>query len=208
MKQLFFALLVVAYFLLPSCQHPDIITPTEPDPIDTSHMISCEDTIEINLPGSMEHGFFKAVKTCWDWKASGYAQWPGPPSNHLNVSGNTYFPYILTNGDTVLLFAEALYFIVPKKLGTFPLVSPPGLHSDKATFGFSYINVDVSIADWLVDTSFLDNEIKITELNLANKRVKGIFNVHLKIDTTMTGFEHYPSKLFFHEGEFDLEIVE
>ncbi len=88
------------------------------------------------------------------------------------------------------------------------MTSIPEVHSDTATCFFNYIDVDVLLAGWLADSSFPDNEIEITELDMVNKRVKGRFNVHLTIDASLIDFEDYPSKLYFHEGEFDLEIIE
>ncbi|MFN0037237.1 MAG: hypothetical protein ACKVUS_19435 [Saprospiraceae bacterium] len=208
MRQAFFALLIAGYFLWPACQHPEILTPIEPEPIDTTHTLTCEDTIEINLSGTMEHGYLKAVKTCRAWKASGEAFESGVPANHLFTVGKTYFPHILTNGDTVLLYAEGLAFSFPKKVGKFPMISPPGLHPDTATCSFAYIDVDVFLAEWLVDISFAENELEVTELDLVNKRVKGRFNVRLTIDTSAPDYERYPTKLHFYDGEFDVEIVD
>ena len=208
MKQAAFILLVASYLIWPACQHPNIIDQIEPVPVDTTQLLTCEDTIETNLPGTMEHGIISAVKTCRDFVASGKAFWSGPPSKHLSISGKTYFPYILTNGDTVLLYAEGLSFFVPKKMGTFPMISVPGLHTDTATCFFNYINVDVLRAGWLVDHSFSDNAIEITELDMVNKRVKGRFKMHMTIDPTLIDFEDYPARLYFHGGAFDLEILE
>ncbi len=208
MKQLIFVFLIVGYLLWPSCQHADINTPTEPDPIDSSHTKTCEDTIEINYSGEMAQGYLKGIKTCRDWTASGRSFAPVTKPNHIIISGDTYFPHILTNGDTVFLYAENLSFRIPKQAGKFPIISPVGYLPDTATCIFSYLEVDISLADWLVDDSFPGNEVEITTLDLTNKRVKGRFNVHLKIDPSMAGFEHYPSKLYFHEGEFDVEIIE
>ena len=208
MKQAAFTIFIIGYFLWPACQHPDVVDPIDPVPTDTTHTLTCEDTIEINFPGAMEHGYFKAVKTCRDFKASAYAHWPGTPYTHLNVSARTFFPYILTGGDTAFLNAEGFGLFVPKKVGKFPMTSALGIHSDTATCHFHYLDVDISIADWQVDNSFPDNEFEITELDLINKRVKGRFNVHFTIDTSRPDHEQYPSKLYFHEGEFDMDILE
>lgn len=208
MRQILFALLIAGYFLWPACQHPEILTPINPDPTDTTHTLTCEDTIEINFPGDMERGYVKAVKTCRDWKSSGYASTVDASPNYLSISGRTFYPHILSNGDTVFLYAENLSFLVPKKIGKFPMTSPPGLHADTATCSFGYIDYDVIRALWLVDASFSDNELEVTELDLVNRRVKGRFNVRLTIDTTTLQYEKYPSKLHFHEGEFDVEIVD
>jgi len=209
MKQTIFTLLIAGYSLWPACQHPDIIMPIEPNPVDSSNTATCEDTIEINFPGAMEHGFFKAVKTCRDFKASGYAHWPGDTFTHLNISARTYFPYILTNGDTAFLNAEGFAFFVPRKIGKFPMISVPGVHTDTVTCWFSYLDVDITISDWFVDSSFSDNVLEITELDMVNNRVKGRFNVHLKIDTSRPDYDdRYPFTLYFYDGEFDLEIIE
>ncbi len=53
MKQLISTLLIVGYFLWPSCKHPEVLDPIDPNPIDTTITLTCEDTIEINLPGTM-----------------------------------------------------------------------------------------------------------------------------------------------------------
>ncbi len=64
-------LIILSYFLWPGCQHPDLVLPTETEPMDTTKVLTCEDTIEINFPGLMDHGYFSAIKTCREWKASG-----------------------------------------------------------------------------------------------------------------------------------------
>lgn len=88
------------------------------------------------------------------------------------------------------------------------MISVPGTHPDTATCWFSYLDVDISTADWLVDTSFSDNVFEITELDMVNRLVKGRFNVHMKIDTSRPDHGKYPASLYFHEGEFDLEILQ
>ncbi len=79
---------------------------------------------------------------------------------------------------------------------------------DTASCWFSYLDVDVSVSDWFVDSSFPDNELEITELDSINKRIKGRFNVQLKINTSRPDYDdRYPSTLYFYDGEFDLEIM-
>jgi hypothetical protein len=208
MKPFTFILLISSYFLWPACQHPDFVLPTDPDPIDTTAVLTCEDTIEINLPGTMENGFVSAIKTCRDWKASGSANKINSQNNYLFISGLTYIPYIGSNGDTTYYFVEGMGMTIPKKSGKFPVVSEPGFRQDTVRINFSYWDVDVSVADWVVDNSYPQNEFEITELDLVQKRVKGKFNVHFKIDTTGFFYQSYPSKLHFYEGEFDVKIVD
>lgn len=97
---------------------------------------------------------------------------------------------------------------IPKKLGKFPLASEPGFRQDTVRINFSHWDVDVSVANWVVDNSYPQNEFEITELDLAQKGVKGKFNVHFKIDTTGFFYQSYPSKLHFYEGEFDVKIID
>lgn len=208
MKQTFLTLVILSHFLGPSCQHPEIVDPTEPTNPDTTLVLSCEDTIEVNFPGGLENGFISAIKTCRIWKASGKAIKPGISTNHLFVSGYTYFQHIGTNNDTTYLLAEGLVFTIPKKLGKFPVTSEYGFRQDTVRVNFSYLDVDVAVADWVVDNAYTENEVEIVELDIANKRVKGKFNIQLKIDTLSIDHKKYPSKLYFYDGEFDVEIVD
>jgi len=200
MKQMIIAVLILGYFFWPSCHNLEMVPPTE-------NPLTCEDTIEIPHPGKMEHGFLKAIKTCRDWKASGAARLYSTLPNHMSISGNTYSAYVLTNGDTSFLYAENISFYVPKKVGKFPLFSTSKFLQDSAYCIFENIDIDVATARWSVDVSAPDNNVEITELDLINKKVKGRFNVHLNIDFSVSGAVHFPSKLYFSDGEFDLEIV-
>ncbi|MBC7775830.1 MAG: hypothetical protein H7246_10390 [Phycisphaerae bacterium] len=200
MKLLIIAVLTVGYFLWSGCHNLEPLPPEEKP-------LTCEDTIWIFHPGIMEHGFIKAIKTCRDWKASGEVRLFNTMPNHMSISGNTYSAYALTNGDTSFLLAEGIYFEAPKKVGKFPLFSTSNLLQDKASCTFSKIDIDVVSANWSVDDTEPDNNIEITEIDTLSKRVKGRFNVHLKKDFSVSGAVHFPSKLYFKDGEFDVEII-
>ena len=173
-------------------------------PIDT---LTCEDTIDINLPGYMEHGYVKAVKTCRDWLASGEASTIGINKNHLGISGTTFFPYV-SGKDTFYLWAESISFFVPKKTGVYPVKFGGNFLNDAATSGFIYLIDDTIIASWDTDTTNTSNVVEITELDLVNKRVKGKFEVAYTIDTTGLDYHRYPARLHFYNGEFDVEITD
>ncbi|HLP95461.1 MAG TPA: hypothetical protein VK168_15565 [Saprospiraceae bacterium] len=212
MKDLIFALLTVGLVLLmPACTHDEFTRP-DPEPTDTIEMpvdtLSCEDTIEIFYPGTMENGYIKAFKTCREWKASGKAIIAQVTNQHFFINGTTFYPYIFAPGDTAFLNAEGIIFTVPKKVGKYPVANTVGFKNDTVTGGFVYMDDDVFLSDWNVDPAYTDNEFEILEIDNLNKRVKGKFNIHFIIDTTGVEYQLYPSKLYFHEGTFDVKIVD
>ncbi len=208
MKLCIFISLLISYLLWSTaCQHPDLVTPFEPNPIDTTQL-TCEDTIEVNFPGAMEHGYLESVKTCRIWKASGQANNLNIAPNHLFVSGATYYPYIELDGDTIYLSAEAIVFTIPRKTGRFPIINLSGFHKDTAKCSYSLLDNDVFLANWQTDGTFPENEVEVTELDLINKRVKGNFSVHLIIDATSANFEAYQPRFHFFDGAFDVEILD
>ena len=140
MKDIIFALLAAGLFLLPAGEH-DAFNQIDPDPTDTIEMpidtLRCEDTIEMNYPGTMENGYIKAINTCRDWKASGKAKISSASAEHYFIDGNTFYPFILTTGDTAFFKAEGIGFYVPTKVemcirdsfypgGSFPLYHRSG----------------------------------------------------------------------------------
>jgi hypothetical protein len=212
MKDLIFALLTVGLvFLLPACEHDEFIR-LDPEPSDTIEVpvdtLSCEDTIEINFPGTMENGYIKAIKTCREWKASGKATIAQASNQHFFITGNTVYPFILNTGDTAFFNAEGIIFTVPAKVGKYPVASIPGFNNDTVTGGFTYMDYDVFVSSWYVDPSFPDNEFEVLEIDAVHQRVKGRFNIHYIIDTNRVDYQLYPSKFYFHEGTFDVKIVE
>jgi len=83
-----------------------------------------------------------------------------------------------------------------------------GLKNDTITGSFSYMADDVFVSGWNVDPSFTDNEFEILEIDALHQRVRGRFNIHFISDTTWGDYQLYPSKFYFHEGTFDVKIVE
>ncbi len=212
MKDLIYALLTVGLvFLFPACKH-DEFTRLDPEPTDTIEIpvdtLLCEDTIEIYYPGTMENGYIKAIKTCREWKASGKAKIAFASDQHFIISGHTVYPFIFAPGDTAFFNAEGIGFAVPAKVGKYPVSHMTGFKNDTVTGGFDYIDDDVFLSNWNVDPSFPDNEFEILEIDALQQRVRGRFNIHFIIDTTSVDYQSYPSKLHFHEGTFDVKIVE
>jgi hypothetical protein len=212
MKDILFTLLAAGLVLFPACTH-DEFTQLDPEPTDTIEMpidtLRCEDTIEIFYPGTMENGYVKAIKTCREWKASGKATVVQVTKKHFFISGGTFYPFILSTGDTAFLNAEGIGFAVPNKVGKYPVASTlEGFKNDTVIGGFLYIDDDVFLSTWNVDTSFPDNEFEVLEIDSLHQRIKGRFNVHFIIDTTGVDYQWYPRKFHFHEGTFDVKIVE
>ncbi|HLP95340.1 MAG TPA: hypothetical protein VK168_14950 [Saprospiraceae bacterium] len=212
MKDLIFALLTAGLVLLmPACTHDEFTRP-DPEPTDTMEMpvdtLSCEDTIEIFYPGTMENGYIKAIKTCREWKASGKAVIVQATNQHFFIIGNTVYPYIFAPGDTAFFNVEGIIFNVPRKVGKYPVSYLKGLKNDTVTGGFVYMDDDVFLSGWNVDPVFPDNEFEILEIDNLNQRVRGRFNIHFVIDTTWVEYRLYPSKFYFHEGTFDVKIVD
>jgi hypothetical protein len=212
MKDLILALLTVGLAcLFPACTHDEFTRP-DPEPTDTMEAtvdtLSCEDTIEIFYPGTMENGYIKAIKTCREWKASGKAKIAFGSNQHFIVSGHTVYPYIFAPGDTAFFNVEGIIFTVPRKVGKYPVSYLTGLKNDTVTGGFLYMDDDVFLSGWNIDPAFPDNEFEILEIDNLNQRVRGRFNIHFVIDTTWVEYQLYPSKLHFHEGTFDVKIVD
>ncbi len=213
MKDILFTLLAAGVVLFPACAH-DEFTQIELDaePTDTIEMpvdtLSCEDTIEINYPGNMENGCIKAIKTCREWKASGKAKIAFASDEHFFISGHTVYPFIFAPGDTAFFNAEGIAFTVPTKVGKYPVSYMTGFKNDTVTGGYFYIDDDVFLSNWNVDSSYPDNEFEILEIDALHQRVRGRFNIHFIIDTTSADYQSYPRKFHFHEGTFDVKIVE
>jgi hypothetical protein len=212
MKDLIFALLTVGLvFLHPACKH-DEFTRLDPEPTDTIEMpvdtLLCEDTIEIFYPGTMENGFIKAIKTCREWKASGKAKIAFASDQHFIISGHTVYPYIIAPGDTAFFNVEGIIFTVPRKVGKYPVSYMTGFKNDTVMGGFVNMDDDVFLSGWNVDPAFPDDEFEILEIDVLHQRVRGRFNIHFISDTTWGDYQLYPSKFYFHEGTFDVKIVE
>ena len=212
MKDLIFAFLTIgSVILLPACKHDEFIR-LVPEPTDTIEMpvdtLLCEDTIEIYYPGTMENGYMHAIKTCREWKASGEAMIAFASDQHLSIIGYTVYPYVIAPGDTVFFNVEGMVFIVQQKVGKYQVSNLTGFKNDTVTGGFVYMDDDVFLSNWNFDPSFPDNEFEILEIDALNQRVRGRFNIHFIIDTTSVDYQLYPSKFHFHEGTFDVKIVE
>lgn len=200
-SRVFFLLILAAISPLFSCH--------DLDPADTTPPKTCEDTIHIYAPGNMEHGYLKAVNTCLDWQASGYARVTPAPSNNFLISGTTFYPFTSSGGVVNLAVKESLSMRLPNATGKYPVkdVSWGTPVTDFAIVTINSWDYDVMSVNWKIDDSFSDNEVEITEIDLVNKRVRGRFNLHF-VRTYSTHPELEPARFFLFDGEFNIEILE